>query len=93
MIRLQLLSEPASLILASAVDGAGTVECITLVYDSVPDMEVMTRGNYAVVPYVIPGKYVCYKLSPYRRSAYKMVSGYDCKERKGRGGTRENNGK
>ena len=48
---------------ASAVDGAGTVECITPVYDSVPDMEVMTRGNYAVVPYVIPGKYVCYAFS------------------------------
>lgn len=26
-------------------------------------MEVMTAGNYAVVPYVIPGKYVCYAFS------------------------------
>lgn len=46
-----------------AVDGAGTVECITPVYDSIPDLEVMYRGNYAVVPYVIPGKYVCYAFS------------------------------
>ena len=47
----------------TAVDGAGTVECITPVYDEIPDIEVMTRGNYAVVPYVIPGKYVCYAFS------------------------------
>lgn len=46
-----------------AVDGAGTVECITPVYDSLPDLEVMYRGNYAVVPYVVPGKYVCYAFS------------------------------
>ena len=44
----------------TAVDGAGTVECITPIYDEIPDMQVMTKGNYAVVPYVIPGKYVCY---------------------------------
>ncbi len=43
-----------------AVDGAGTVECVTPVYDEVPPMDVMYDGNYAVVPYVIPGKYVCY---------------------------------
>lgn len=47
----------------TAVDGAGTVECITPVYDGLPDLEVMYRGNYAVVPYVIPGKYVCYAFS------------------------------
>ena len=47
----------------TAVDGAGTVECITPVYDGIPDMEVMTRGNFAVVPYAIPGKYVCYAFS------------------------------
>jgi len=46
-----------------AVDGAGTVECITPIYDEIPDMRVMTKGKYAVVPYVIPGKYVCYAFS------------------------------
>lgn len=46
-----------------AVDGAGTVECITPVYDGIPPLDVMYRGNYAVVPYVIPGKYVCYAFS------------------------------
>lgn len=45
------------------VDGAGTVECITPIYDEIPDMQVMAKGNYAVVPYVIPGKYVCYAFS------------------------------
>lgn len=47
----------------TAVDGAGTVECITPIYDQIPEMNVMTKGNYAVVPYVIPGKYVCYAFS------------------------------
>ncbi|MCI1723232.1 MAG: FGGY family carbohydrate kinase [Lachnospiraceae bacterium] len=47
----------------TAVDGAGTVECLTPVYDGIPDMNIMMRGNYAVVPYVIPGKYVCYAFS------------------------------
>lgn len=47
----------------TAVDGAGTVECLTPVYDRIPDMKVMYDGSYAVVPYVIPGTYVCYAFS------------------------------
>lgn len=46
-----------------AVDGAGTVECMTPVYDSLPELDIMYDGNYAVVPYIIPGKYVCYAFS------------------------------
>ena len=46
-----------------AVDGAGTVECLTPIYDQIPELEVMYDGNYAVVPYVVPGKYVCYAFS------------------------------
>jgi xylulokinase len=46
-----------------AVDGAGTVECLTPVFDGIPPMDVMYDGNYAVVPYVIPGTYVCYSFS------------------------------
>lgn len=46
-----------------AVDGAGTVECLTPVYDGLPNLEDMYRGNYSAVPYVIPGKYVCYAFS------------------------------
>lgn len=45
-----------------AVDGAGTVECITPVFESYDPMK-MASGSYAVVPYVTPGKYVCYAFS------------------------------
>lgn len=44
----------------SVVDGSGTVECLNPILDAIPDMDHMYDGNYAVVPYVIPGKYVCY---------------------------------
>lgn len=46
-----------------AVDGAGTVECLTPIYDSLPDIQVMAKGYFSVVPYVIPGKYVAYAFS------------------------------
>lgn len=46
-----------------AVDGAGTVECLTPVYDDIPDINVMYQGYFSVVPYVIPGKYVAYAFS------------------------------
>lgn len=46
-----------------AVDGAGTVECLTPIYDGIPDIEPMYRGYFSVVPYVIPGKYVAYAFS------------------------------
>ena len=46
-----------------AVDGAGTVECLTPIYDSIPDIDVMYEGFFSVVPYVIPGKYVAYAFS------------------------------
>jgi len=46
-----------------AVDGAGTVECLTPIYDSIPDIEVMRKGYFSVVPYAVPGKYVAYAFS------------------------------
>ena len=45
-----------------SVDGAGTVECITPVFDSYDPME-MAESGYAIVPYAVPGKYVCYAFS------------------------------
>ncbi len=48
---------------ATVVDGAGTVECLTPIYDSLPDIAVMSKGYFSVVPYVIPGKYVAYAFS------------------------------
>lgn len=47
----------------SAVDGAGTVECVTPVFNGIPENEAMQAGNYAIVPYVLPGKYVTYAFS------------------------------
>lgn len=47
----------------AAVDGAGTVECITPVFDGIPDNDVLFKGSYSIVPYVIQGKYVCYAFS------------------------------
>jgi xylulokinase len=46
-----------------AVDGAGTVECLTPIYDGMPNIDVMYRGYYSIVPYVVPGKYVAYAFS------------------------------
>ncbi len=48
---------------SAAVDGAGTVECLTPVYDEVPNLDAMYDGYFSVVPYVIPGKYVAYAFS------------------------------
>jgi len=45
-----------------AVDGAGTVECITPVFDTYEPMK-MAEGCYSIVPYAVPGKYVCYAFS------------------------------
>ena len=45
------------------VDGAGTVQCLTPIYDSMPDVKDMIPGKYVTVPYVIPGKYVTYAFS------------------------------
>jgi len=52
------VSEPGN-----ATDGTGTVECITPVFDSIPDNEELYRSGYAVVPYVFDGTYVCYAFS------------------------------
>lgn len=46
-----------------AVDGAGTVECLTPVYGGIPDMDWMYKGYFSVVPYVVPGTYVTYAFS------------------------------
>lgn len=46
-----------------AVDGAGTVECLTPIYDHMPDPAVMADGYFSIVPYVVPGKYAAYAFS------------------------------
>lgn len=47
----------------TGVDGAGTVQCLTPIYDSMPDVGKMMPGKYVIVPYVVPGKYVTYAFS------------------------------
>lgn len=46
-----------------AVDGAGTVECLTPIYDKLPNISVMSKGQFSVIPYAVPGKYVAYAFS------------------------------
>ncbi len=46
-----------------AVDGTGTVECVTPVFDKIPESEKLYAEGYSVVPYVFEGTYVCYALS------------------------------
>lgn len=46
-----------------AVDGAGTVECITPVFDKIPDNKELYDKGYCVVPFVSDGTYVCYAFS------------------------------
>jgi len=45
------------------VDGAGTVQCLTPIYNEIPDVDKMMPGKYVIVPYVVPGKYVTYAFS------------------------------
>lgn len=51
------------LVPGQAVDGTGTVECITPVFDHVPESEKLYEEGYSVVPFATPGNYVCYALS------------------------------
>ena len=47
----------------NAVDGTGTVECITPVFDTIPENDALYEDGYCVVPYVFDGTYVCYAFS------------------------------
>ncbi|MBQ7794297.1 MAG: carbohydrate kinase [Clostridia bacterium] len=47
----------------ASVDGTGTVECVTPVFDKIPENEKLYEEGYSVVPYVFEGTYVCYALS------------------------------
>lgn len=46
-----------------AVDGTGTVECVTPMFDKIPDDKRLYDEGYSVVPYVFKDSYVCYALS------------------------------
>ncbi len=46
-----------------AVDGTGTVECITPVFGELSNTRELYQYNYVRVPYVCPGSYVTYAFS------------------------------
>ncbi len=46
----------------SGMDGIGTVECVPVVLDKIPDSYDIYRYGYSIVPH-INGKYACYVLS------------------------------
>ena len=46
-----------------AVDGLGTVECITVVFDKKPNDLQMGKQGYPCVPYAVDGKYCTYMLN------------------------------
>lgn len=45
-----------------AMNGAGTVECISAIFRGIPDSQDIYRKGYAIVPYVIPGYYATYAI-------------------------------
>ena len=46
--------------LESSVDGLGTCECNTILFNESIDKFVLAKGGYGVVPYLGDNKYVCY---------------------------------
>ncbi len=46
-----------------AVDGTGTVECITPIFDHIPDSKELYDKGFCVIPYVFDGTYVSYAFS------------------------------
>jgi xylulokinase len=46
-----------------AVDGTGTVECLTPLFEWIPDNFELQQSSIAIVPHAIPGKYVGYAFS------------------------------
>ncbi len=43
-----------------SVTGIGTVECTTVIFDSIPDPKMMLNLNLGVEHHVVPGKYVAF---------------------------------
>ena len=52
-----------ALSVGDAVDGSGTVECITPVFDVIPDDKSFYEKGYCVVPFINEGSFVTYAFS------------------------------
>ena len=69
----------------TAVDGTGTVQCLTPVFDGMPEVNKMMPGKYVIVPHVIPGKYVTYAFSYTGGALMQWCTSNLAKKRKGAG--------
>ena len=65
----------------NAVDGTGTVECITPVFDTIPENDALYEDGYCVVPYVFDGTYVWYAFSYTGGAALKWFKDNMAKEK------------
>ena len=45
---------------SSAVDGTGTVECVSVLLDRLPEDPAFYENGFCAVPYVLPDTYLCY---------------------------------
>lgn len=66
------------------VDGTGTVECITPVFQEIPQDPAFYQHNYSVIPFVFPDTYVCYAYSytggaaiKWFRDTFREGTGYE----------------
>lgn len=64
-----------------AVDGTGTVECVTPVFDHIPAEEDLYDKGYSVVPFIFDNTYVCYALSFTGGAAVKWFKDNFAKDR------------
>lgn len=64
----------------TAVDGAGTVQCLTPIFNQLPDLTVMAENAYCIVPYVIPGSFVSYAFSYTGGALLQWFTENFCKE-------------
>lgn len=64
----------------TAVDGAGTVQCLTPIFTKLPDAEALAENAYCIVPYVIPGQYVSYAFSYTGGALLQWFTENFCKE-------------
>ena len=67
--------------MGDAVDGTGTVECITPVFDHIPKNEAFYEKGYSVVPYALDNTYACYAFSFTGGAAVKWYRDHFCANR------------
>lgn len=69
-----------ALSVGDAVDGSGTVECITPIFDKIPEDRAFYQKGYCAVPYLEEGSYVSYAFSFTGGAAIKWFKDRFCAE-------------